>query len=146
MERKITNDLVKWKLDSYRKPLFLFGISGCGKTHTILEFGKTNYKNTVYFDCFENLELSYVIEKNTTKEKLIRALSAISLETILKEDTLIVLDNVTDKIITAVKKLFTGEDYHVAMITNNTNLVAKHKKEGVNYKKMDLVTFPEYLK
>lgn len=146
MERKITNDLVKWKLDSYRKPLFLFGISGCGKTHTILEFGKTNYKNTVYFDCFDNLELSYVIEKNTTKEKLIRALSAISLETILKEDTLIVLDNVTDKIITAVKKLFTGEDYHVAMITNNTNLVTKHKKEGVNYKKMDLVTFPEYLK
>lgn len=146
MERKIINDLIKWKLDSYRKPLFLHGISGCGKTHTILEFGKNNYKNTIYFDCLENLELNYVIEKNTTKEKLIRALSAISLETILKDDSLIVLDNATDKIITSVKKKFTGEDYHIVMITNNSELAAKHKKDQVNYRKMDLVTFPEYLK
>lgn len=105
MERKIINDLTKWKVDSYKKPLLISGISGCGKTHTTLEFGKNEYKNTVYFDCHENLELAYVIEKNQTKEKLIRALSAISLETILKEDTLIILDNITEKIITDRKSV-----------------------------------------
>ena len=146
MERKITNELVKWKIDSYKRPLLLYGISGCGKTHIVLKFGKSEYKNVVYFDCFDNLELNYVIEKNTTKEKLIRALSAISLETILKEDTLIVFDNVNEKVITSIKKLFTGEDYHIIMITSDNQLVKKHKSDRINYKKMDLVTFPEYLK
>ena len=146
MERKITNELIKWKVDSYKRPLLLSGISGCGKTHTVIKFGKDEYKNIVYFDCDQNLELTYVIEKNTTKEKLIKALSAISLETILKEDTLIVFDNISEKVITSIKKLFTGEDYHIIMITSDNQLVKKHKSDRINYKKMDLVTFPEYLK
>lgn len=146
MERKIINELKKWKMDLYKKPLLLYGISGCGKTYAVLEFAKNEYKNTVYFDCRDNLELSYVIEKNTTPEKLIRGLSAISLETIMKDDTLIIFDNVTEKIITAIKKQFTGNDYHIAMITSSPSLVKKHKAEGVSYKKMDLVSFPEYLK
>ncbi len=146
MERKIINDLVKWKMDAYRKPLLIYGISGCGKTHTVLNFGQNEYKNTIYFDCFENLELDYVIEKNTTKDKLIRGLSAISLETILKDDSLIIFDNVNEKTITAVKKLFTGDDYHIIMITSSMEIVNNNKSDQVNYKKMDLVTFPEYLK
>ena len=146
MERKIMDELRKWKLDAYKKPLLLYGNSGCGKTYVVLEFGKHDYKNTVYFDCQDNLELSYVIDKNATTEKLIRGLSAISLETIMQEDTLIIFDNVTDKIITAIKKQFPNGNYHIIMITNNNKLMKKHKAEGVNYKKMDLVSFPEYLK
>lgn len=147
MERKITNELLKWKIDNYKKPLLLYGLSGSGKTYTTLKFGKTEYKNTIYFDCAGNLELSYVIEKNTTIEKLIRALSAISLETIFKEDSLIIFDNVNDKVINLVKKLFLGNiEYHIIMITNNASFVKKHKSDVLSYKKMDLVTFPEYLK
>lgn len=147
MERKIINDLLKWKIDSYKKTLLLYGNSGVGKTYTVLNFGKTEYKNTIYFDCASNLELSYVIEKNITIEKLIRGLSAISLETIFKEDTLIIFDNVSEKVITNIKKLFTNNvEYHIIMITNNSSFVKKHKNDLVNYKKMNLVTFPEYLK
>lgn len=146
MERKITNELKKWKMDIYKKPLLLNGISGCGKTYSVLDFGKSEYKNLVYFDCQDNLELSYVIDKNTTPDKLIRGLAAISLETIMKEDTLVIFDNVSEKIINAIKKQFTTNDYHIVLITNNYSLAKKHKAEGVNYKKMDLVSFPEYLK
>lgn len=147
MERKITSELKKWKIDTYKKPLLLYGISNSGKTHSSLKFGKTEYKNIVYFDCLENLELNYVIEKNQTKEKLIRALSAISLETIFKEESLIILDNISEKILTAIKKLFTGTlEYHIIMITNDKEIVKNNKTEGINLKKMDLVTFPEYLK
>lgn len=147
MERKIINELLKWKVDPYKKSLLLYGISGSGKTYTTLKFGKTEYKNTIYFDCNENLELAYVIEKNQTIEKLIRALSAISLETIFKEDSLLIFDNVNDRVITAIKKLFTANiEYHIIMITNNANFVKKHKSDALSYKKMDLVTFPEYLK
>lgn len=147
MERKITNELLKWKIDTYKKPLLIYGVSGSGKTYTMLDFGKKEYKNTIYFDCSENLELAYVIEKNNSIEKLIRALSAISLETIFKEDSLIILDNVTAQVITAIKKIFTNNvEYHIIMLTSESDFVKTHKTDVINYKKMDLVTFPEYLK
>ena len=47
MERKISEELLKWKIDDNKKPMLLYGISGCGKTYTILDFGKKEYKNTI---------------------------------------------------------------------------------------------------
>ena len=130
MERKIMNELKKWKIDTYKKPLLLYGVTGSGKTYTCLDFGEKEYKNTVYFDCYKNLELSYVIDKNQTIEKLIRALSAISLETIFKEETLLIFDNVTDQVINSLKKLFTGTlQYHIVMLTNSNAFVKKHKHD-----------------
>ena len=146
MERKITQELIKWKIDNQKKPILLYGMTGCGKTYTTIEFGKKEYKNTIYFDCLNNLELNYVFEKNTTIEKLIRALSAISLETIFKEDSLIIFDNVSEKIIKVVKKLFVNGPYHVIMITSSLSFVNKNKGPELNLKKMNLVSFPEYLK
>lgn len=146
MERKITSELLKWKIDNNKKPMLLYGLTGCGKTYTVIEFGKKEYKNTIYFDCSSNLELSYVFEKNTTLEKLIRGLSAISLETIMPEETLIILDNVTEKIVKSVKKLFNNQRYHIIMITSSINFMNKNKGVELTLKKMNLVSFPEYLK
>ena len=146
MERKITQELIKWKIDTQKKPLFLYGITGCGKTYTTIEFGKSEYKNTIYFDCLNNLELNYVFEKNTTLEKLVRALSAISLETIFKEDSLIIFDNVSEKIIKVVKKMFINSPYHIIMITSSLEFFNKNKGQELLLKKMNLVNFPEYLK
>ena len=147
MERKIINELSKWRIDTYKKPLLLYGVSGCGKTYSVLEFGKEEYKNVIYFDCSNNLELNYVFDKNTTIDKLIRGLSALSLETIFKEESLIILDNISDKIFNAVKKLFVGQiDYHFIMVTNSQEMLKKAKADEVNLKKMWLVNFSEYLK
>ncbi len=147
MERKIIDDLLKWKVDASRKPMLLYGPSLCGKTHTILDFGKNNYKNVIYFDSSLNLELNYVLEKNSTVDKLIRGLSAISLETIFKEESLIIFDNVTEKVINTIKKLFVNvSSYHIIMITNSLDLVNKTKMDGFSFKRMGLVTFFEYLK
>ena len=51
MERKITDELLKWKLDNNKKPILLYGINGCGKTYSVLDYGKNEYKNIIYFDC-----------------------------------------------------------------------------------------------
>ena len=146
MERKISEELLKWKIDDNKKPMLLYGISGCGKTYTILDFGKKEYKNTIYFDCNNNLELNYVFEKNSSLEKLIKALSAISLETIFKEESLIVFDNVNEKIFKLVKKLFINSSYDIVMITSNEKFLTGNKAGEISLKKMNLVTFPEYLK
>ena len=135
MERKITQELLKWKIDNQKKPLFLYGITGCGKTYTAIEFGKKEYKNTIYFDCLNNLELNYVFEKNTTLEKLIRSLSAISLETIFKEDSLIIFDNVSEKIIKVVKKMFINSPYHVIMITSSLEFFNKNNFGDISFYK-----------
>ena len=147
MERKITDELLKWKIDSNKRPILLFGISGCGKTYSVLEFGKKEYKNTIYFNCENNNELLYVMEKNNTTEKLVRGLSALCLETIFKEESLIVFDNVNEKVFNIVKKIFSLPlEYHIIMITNSSSFISAKKLENLSVKKMNLVTFPEYLK
>ena len=147
MERKITLELTKWKKDKLKKPLLLYGVPGCGKTYTTLEFGRTQYKNLIYFDCSNNLELNYVFEKNTSLEKLIRGLSAISLETILKEESLVIFDNVSEKVLKSVRKLFSQDNsYHIIMISNDQEIVKNGKSTDITIKKMNLVDFSEYLK
>ena len=47
MERKIEKFLQKWQKDIIRKPLILYGPKQVGKSYSALDFGKTNYKNTI---------------------------------------------------------------------------------------------------
>lgn len=145
MERKIINDLHSWKLDPIKKPLLLYGVSGSGKTYTALEFGKKEYKNVIYFDCLDNLELSYVFDKNNTLEKLLRGLAAISLETVFKGETLLIFDRVTEKIIKVIDTLFKGvSDYSIMMLTNSLTIlnIAKTKKYDFLFKTVIISYFP----
>ena len=50
MYRKITTFLENWKEDPHRKPLILQGARQVGKTYSLLEFGRTHYENTAYFN------------------------------------------------------------------------------------------------
>ena len=54
MERKIENFFHKWQKDIIRKPLILYGPKQVGKSYSALAFGKTNYKNTIYFNTSNN--------------------------------------------------------------------------------------------
>ena len=49
MKRKIYDELIAWKnLKSDKMPLVLYGARQIGKTWVLQEFGKNNYKNTIY--------------------------------------------------------------------------------------------------
>ena len=96
MERKIVTFFQKWKDDIIRKPLILYSPKQIGKTFIVLKFGKNEYKNVVYFNTSNNLKLLDLFKKEKSTDKLIVNLSIISGETILKDDTLIVFDNVND--------------------------------------------------
>ena len=52
--RKITDTLCEWKADPQHKPLIIKGPRQCGKTFSVLDFAKNNYKNIVYLNFFEN--------------------------------------------------------------------------------------------
>ena len=119
MERKIYNDLLKWK-KTIKKPLLIYGTKQVGKTFSVLEFGKKCYKNLVYFNVDSNSELISIIKREKNPERLITKLSALSGETILKDDTLIILDNVNDINVVKTIKLFGSDDneYPIIMITS----------------------------
>ena len=75
MERKIEEFYQKWKNDIIRKPLVLYGAKQIGKTFSVLEFGKKEYKNTVYFNTDNNKELLGLFKKERSTEKIILNLS-----------------------------------------------------------------------
>ena len=54
LKRKITDTLCEWKADPQHKPLIIKGPRQCGKTFSVLDFAKNNYKNIVYLNFFEN--------------------------------------------------------------------------------------------
>ena len=147
MERKIEKFLSKWKNDIIRKPMILYGPKQVGKTFTCLKFGYHEYKNVVYFNTENNKELFNLFKKEKSTEKIIINLSLQSGEIILKDDTLIIFDNVNDVEIVKGLKLFGSEhsDYHIIAITSRRENLSEFKAEELQFKGMNELDFEEYL-
>ena len=94
MERKISKYLMEWKNSQYRKPLILQGARQTGKTYSILAFGREQYANVAYFNFETNPSLKKTFDESIEPSYLIPLLSRISGQTIIKEKTLIVFDEV----------------------------------------------------
>ena len=75
MERKIEEFFQKWKNDTVRKPLVLYGAKQIGKTFSTLAFGEKEYKNVVYFNTENNKTLVELFTKEKSTEKIILNLS-----------------------------------------------------------------------
>lgn len=148
MERKITSDLLKWKKEVGRKPLLVYGNKQVGKTYSVIDFGEKEYKTVAYINSENNNELLNIVTKENTIDKIIMKLSILVGQTILKNDTLIVIDNVMDeRIVKAVKKFGKEEnDYHIIMITSSKDKLNTFKGEELQYKYMTEMDFEEYLK
>ena len=147
MERKIEAFFRKWQKDIIRKPLILYGPKQVGKTYSVLEFGKNEYKNVIYFNTENNKVLEELFKKEKSPEKLILNLSLISGETILPEDTLIILDNLLSIEVVRGMKLFgsSKSKYHIIGITSNRERLNEFKGEELQFKGMSEMDFEEFL-
>lgn len=147
MERKINKFLLKWKNDLIRKPLLIIGTRQVGKTYTTLEFGKNNYKYVAYFNTDHNSLLKNLFKKERSITKLAEALSIICEVPIVKNDTLLIFDNVTDEDIIKGLKLFGYDrnDYHVIAITSKRDSLLKFRGEEFQYKIMNEMDYEEFL-
>ena len=147
MERKIEQFFQKWKDDKLGKPLVIYGSKQIGKTFSVLNFGKKAYKNVVYFNTDNNTELEDLFRREKIIDKIIVSLSLLSGETILKEDTLIIFDNLVSNNIAKGIKLF-GSDkskYNIIAITSRRDKLAEFKGEELQFKSMNELDFEEYL-
>lgn len=70
LKRKIEQSLMEWKNTPNRKPLIIKGCRQCGKTFSVLDFAKKNYKNEVYLNFFENPDYASVFSGSLEIDKL----------------------------------------------------------------------------
>jgi predicted AAA+ superfamily ATPase len=94
MYRTKIKDLMKWKLNASRKPLVFLGARQVGKTWLIQEFGKSEYRQTVYINFERATALQEIFLPDLDVKRLITLFELYSNVKITPADTLIVLDEI----------------------------------------------------
>lgn len=143
MYRKIMPFLEEWKESKYRKPLILQGARQVGKTYSILEFGRTHYDNVAYFNFETNPKLSGTFEENISPDYLIPILSHIAGQTIVREKTLIVFDEVQlcERALASLKYFCEdAPDYHIIASGSLLGVAVNRAKFSFPVGKVDMKT------
>lgn len=96
MRRSIYNQLLVWKDSPRRKPLMLYGARQVGKTYILKEFGKNEFENMVYINCYKNPSVETLFAEDKDVKRILIGLSALSGQEIKENKTLIFLDEVQD--------------------------------------------------
>lgn len=98
LKRKIEQLLQEWKRSPNRKPLLIKGCRQCGKTFSVLDFAKKNYKHVVYLNFFENPDYCSVFEGSLEIDNITMLLSALlGSEAIFEPgNTILVLDEIQE--------------------------------------------------
>ena len=143
MYRKIMHFLEAWKEDEHRKPLVLQGARQVGKTYSVLEFGRTCYENVAYFNFETNPKLNETFEEDISPDYLIPILSHIAGQTIVKEKTLIVFDEVQlcERALTSLKYFCeNAPEYHIIALGSLLGVAVNRARFSFPVGKVDMKT------
>lgn len=143
MFRKITEYLTDWKSSPHRKPLILQGARQVGKTYSLLEFGREQYENVAYLNFETHPVLIKTFDDNIDPHYLIPVLSRLSGQTIIKEQTLIILDEIQlcERALTSLKYFFeNAPEYHIAVAGSLLGVAVNREKFSFPVGKVDIKT------
>ncbi|KNZ42062.1 ATP-binding protein [Acetobacterium bakii] len=153
MERKIEKYLIKWKNSSRRMPLLINGARQVGKTYSALNFGKTFYRNTAYFNMENSTEITAIFERDLNPERIVRELSAKIGQSIFKSETLIIFDEIQscERALTALKYFYEeAPEYHIIAVGSLLGIASNREKYSFPVGKVAMITlypldFEEFL-
>lgn len=141
MRRKCYQKLVEWKQKSDRKPLVIMGARQTGKTYLVNQFGKNEYQDTVYCMLEGNDELKSCFDVIDT-QKIIEKISTVKRKKILKNETLLILDEIQScpKALTSLK-MFCEQDneYHIIALGSLLGIATHREKFSYPVGKVDLI-------
>ena len=143
MYRKIMEYLKNWKQSHHRKPLILQGARQVGKTYAILAFGREHYENVAYFNFETNPKLNETFAENISPDYLIPILSHIAGQTIVREKTLIVFDEVQlcERALTSLKYFCeNAPDYHIIVAGSLLGVAVNRQQFSFPVGKVDIKT------
>jgi predicted AAA+ superfamily ATPase len=153
VRRKISEFLIEWKNSRYRKPLILQGARQVGKTYSVLEFGRNHYENVAYFNFETDPSISKTFAESLDPDYLIPILSRIANQTIVREKTLVVFDEVQlcERAVTSLKYFCEqASDYHIIVAGSLLGVAVNREKFSFPVGKVDAITlypmdFEEFL-
>ncbi len=96
MYRAAIEELLKWKVKKYRKPLIIEGARQVGKTWLMKEFGKQAYEDVVYINFDSNSRMQELFDTDLNTERLIMGLELYSGKKINPDSTLLIFDEVQE--------------------------------------------------
>ena len=98
LKRKIEQKLKDWKAAENRKPLIIKGCRQCGKTFSVLDFAKKNYKHVVYLNFYENPDYASVFAGALDVDTIVMMLSALlGREAVFESgSTVLILDEIQE--------------------------------------------------
>lgn len=98
LKRKIEQVLARWKCSEGHKPLLIKGCRQCGKTFSVLDFARKNYKNVVYLNFYENPAYADVFAGSLAVDNIIMMLSALMGDKAVFEagETVLILDEIQE--------------------------------------------------
>lgn len=143
MYRKIMRYLEAWKNSPHRKPLILQGARQVGKTYAVLEFGRTHYDNVAYFNFETSTRLAQTFAEDISPDYLIPVLSHIAGQTIVRERTLIVLDEVQlcERALTSLKYFCEdAPEYHIIVAGSLLGVAVNREAFSFPVGKVDMKT------
>lgn len=143
MYRKITEYLLEWKSNPYRKPLILQGARQVGKTYSVLEFGREQYENVAYLNFETSPNLIKTFEESIEPAFLIPILSRLANQTIIKEKTLIVFDEVQlcERALTSLKYFCeNAPEYHIIASGSLLGVAVNREQFSFPVGKVDIKT------
>lgn len=105
MRRLVYEKLLKWKRSSGRKPLMMYGARQVGKTYILKEFGRCEFSNMVYVNCYRNQAVKTLFSEDVSVKRILLGLSAICGEEIVADKTFVFLDEVQEipEVVAALK-------------------------------------------
>lgn len=98
LKRKIEQALISWKNTPNHSPLIIKGCRQCGKTFSVRDFAKKNYKYEVYLNFFKNPSYISIFDGSLEIDNLIMMMSALlGPSAVFKQgETVIILDEIQD--------------------------------------------------
>lgn len=135
--------LEEWRQSPHRKPLILQGARQVGKTYSLLAFGRAHYENVAYFNFETNPKLNATFDEDISPAYLIPILSHIAGQTIVREKTLIIFDEVQlcERALTSLKYFCEdAPDYHIVVAGSLLGVAVNRTQFSFPVGKVDIKT------
>lgn len=133
MKREIYQRLVEWKNSRLRKPLMLYGARQVGKTYILKEFGRNEFKNLLYINCYKNPEVEQIFSKDVNIPRILRELSTIMETPIIPEDTFIFFDEAQEIPDVVASLKYFNENAHEYFVAVAGSLLGVINLEGISF-------------
>lgn len=134
LKRKIDDYLKNWKTSDEKFPLIVKGARQIGKTASILNFAKENYKNVIYINFVTDEIFRTITKDGYSAQAIVKNISYIDTRMkFIENQTLIIFDEIQEYPEIATSLKFFKEDGRFDVICSGSLL-------GINYKRIESVS------